>query len=126
MGLIENRFDRYRKYAPILVRLGIGSVFLLLGIDQLMNPEAWVAWMPSWISWTTPEQFFFMNGIFNSIIGFSLIIGFLTRIAALFAVLHLVGVLASLGYNDIAIRDFGLLLAALSVFLRGRDSWCIH
>ncbi len=124
--MVENRFDSYRKYAPISVRLGIGSVFLLLGIDQFMNPAAWVAWMPSWISWVSPEQFFFLNGIFNSIIGLLLVVGFFTRIAALFAMLHLIGVLVSLGYNDIAIRDFGLLLATLSVFLYGKDSWCIR
>lgn len=117
--------DNYKDYAPVFVRLGVGVVFFLFGIDQLIRPEAWFAWLPSWVTWVGPEKFFLMNGIFDLVVGILLLVGLLTRIAAFFAVLHLIGVILVLGYNDVAIRDFGLLLGALSVFLYGADKLCL-
>ncbi|MBI2451892.1 DoxX family membrane protein [Candidatus Pacearchaeota archaeon] len=119
--------EEAERYAPAVVRYGVGIVFFLLGVSQITGPEGWIAWFPSWITsfgFSIPT-FIFLNGIFDSLVGLLLIIGLLTRIISLLAVLHLVGVISVLGYNDIAIRDFGLLLAALSVFLHDPDKLCL-
>ncbi len=118
-------FDKFKEYAPIFVRLGIGIVFLLFGFDQTFNPANWMAWTPSFISFLSGNVFWLFTGIFNMIVGFLLLIGLLTRLAGLLASLHLIGVIITLGYNDIAIRDFGLLLGAISVLLYGADKWCV-
>lgn len=57
--------------------------------------------------------------------GALLIIGFYTRWAALFLALHLAGILLSLGYNAIAVRDFGLTLALFSLALQGAGHWSL-
>ncbi|MBS3089804.1 DoxX family membrane protein [Candidatus Pacearchaeota archaeon] len=125
MAFLENA----GRYTPSLVRYAVGIVFLLIGIMQFSSPESWIGYLaegfsiPFGISLTQA-----MTGIgaFNALVGLLLIIGLITRIAAALAVLHLIGVIASIGYNDISIRDFGLLLAALSVFLNGTDSLCLE
>ena len=118
--------EKYQKYAPIVVRYGIGIVFLLIGLDQAFKPGNWVSWLPSFVpSSISGETFFFLTGIFNTIVGVLLLIGFLTRLAAFLAALHLVGVLITIGYNEIFIRDLGLFLMAISVLLHGKDEWCL-
>ena len=116
-----------KKYSPITVRYGIGLVFLLLGIDQLTRPEAWLAYFPEFLSNFAFEEasFFFFNGIFDTAVGALLLIGFFTRTIAFLAVLHMIGVISVVRYNDIGIRDFGILLGTFSVLLHGKDGWCL-
>jgi len=122
---MKKRFlDEYKKYAPALVRYAVGVVFLLLGIDQLTRPINWLAWTPQWVGLFGENGFWVVVGIFNLIIGGLLLLGLLVRVASFLAALHLVGVIITVGYNDIAIRDFGLLLASLAVLLNGKDEFC--
>ena len=119
--------EKYKEYAPIVVRYGIGIVFLLIGLDQAFKPESWTSWLPSFAS-NLPisgETFFFLTGIFNTIVGVLLLIGLFTRIAAFLAALHLVGVMMTIGYNDVFIRDLGLFLMAISVLFFGADKFCL-
>ncbi len=119
--------EKYKKYAPAVVRYGVGIVFLLFGIDQLFKPQKWIAFTPTFAQslYVNVNTFWLINGMFDAIIGILLIIGLFTKIVAFFASVHLIGVIVILGYNDIAIRDFGLLLASIAVFLNGTDLWCL-
>jgi hypothetical protein len=53
------------------------------------------------------------------------LLGIYTRISALFLGLHLFGIAFSLGINAVRIRDFGLAVATISVFLNGNDFMCL-
>jgi len=116
-----------KEYTPILVRYGTGIVFFLFGLSQITTQENWLAWFPSWIESFGVEltTVILITGIFNLIIGGLLLLGLFTRLAALLGILHLVGVITTIGYNDIAIRDFGLLLALIGVLFYGADKWCL-
>ena len=119
-------FEKIKPYSPILVRYGIGLVFLLMGLDQLIHADWWTSYFPTNLPFNIPvTSAVFYNGIFDTAIGALLIIGFLTRIISLIASLHLISVIYFLGYNDISIRDIGLLLAALSVLANGSDNLCL-
>ena len=37
----------------------------------------------------------------------------------------LIGIIIGLGYNNIAVRDFGLMLITFAIFLGGKDKWCL-
>ena len=65
-----------------------------------------------------------MNGTLEIVLGSLLLLGLFTRLCAFILALHLGGIMISLGYNDIAIRDFGLSLATFAVFLHGPDRLC--
>lgn len=65
----------------------------------------------------------FQSGVLDIAIGFLLILGIWTWLASLFALLHLIVVLAavlSLQAWDIAARDTGLLFAAAALFLEAK------
>ena len=115
-----------KSYAPILVRWGISIVFLWIGIDIWLNTDYWMAWLPGYVSqFIEPTTLMLFTGAFDFVFGLLLLLGLFTRISALFMALHLIGVIMTIGYNDIAVRDFGLLLATIGIFFHGPDTWCL-
>lgn len=120
-----------REYAPLFVRLGVGFVFLLLGIQQFLFAEQWSSWLPEWLIQALPNaalttRVILVNASIDVLLGLALLLGIFTRIVAILMIIHLVGVLLTLGYNDIAIRDLGILLAAIAVAIYGADRWCLE
>lgn len=116
-----------KEYAPQLTRYAVAIVFLLLGIDQLLHPALWQAYFPDTIPFgITVAKAIFFNGLFDTTIGILLLLGLFTRIVSAIAVIHIIGVIFTLGYNDITIRDIGILLAALATFFHGPDKWCFY
>jgi len=107
---------KYKEYAMSLVRYGLGIVFLLFGYDQIFNPSNWIAWFPQNL-----VNYIVYVGIFNLVVGLFLVLGLFTRVVALLAALHLIGVIVTIGYGEVAIRDFGLLLGAFAVLFYGAD-----
>jgi len=96
----------------------LGFVFFVFGIWQILNPGYWGAYLPKFLFFLGPEKFFIVNGIFNLIVGLGLIFNFYTIIFSLLAIIHLIGVIFVIGiFNDIAIRDLGLLFLAVGIFL---------
>ena len=120
--------DKYKHYAPLVIRIGLSLIFLWFGFNQVFNSSDWTGWLPEWALNTLiqPERLVLLNGLFESILGFLLLIGLFTRIVAALLTIHLWILIPIVGYNDVAIRDFGLSLAALSIFLRGPDKWCFE
>lgn len=116
--------DKFKEESIPIVRYSVGLVFFLFGISQLLNPVLWTAWVPQFIPFA-PKTVVITNGIFDLIIGFFLILGLFLRFFSFIGILHLIGITASVGYNDIGIRDFGILLALVAVFLHGPDQYCI-
>ena len=117
-----------KKHAPIVVRVGISLVFLWFGFQQLLHPSDWTAWLPSFASILPFKAvtLIFLNGLFEFIFGLLLIIGIYTRFSSALLGLHLMVIIFSVGYNEIGVRDFGLFMALLSVFLNGMDEWCLE
>jgi len=116
----------YKQYAPTLVRWGIGIVFLWIGIDIWVHTNYWITWLPQLAFQlpVDPKILILMNGTFDALFGALLLLGLFTRVSAFLMALHLIFVVISLGYNDIAVRDFGLLLATVGIFLHGTDKLC--
>jgi len=136
-------FERAKCYAPSFVRIALALVFLWFGINQLMFPNDFMGYLPSWtihdgtglghLLYTAvsilpgkANSVIFINGVAEIILGTLLGIGLFTRISALLLSIHLLIIVFSLGYNDIAIRDLGLVAGAFSVFIHGPDCLCIE
>jgi uncharacterized membrane protein YphA (DoxX/SURF4 family) len=103
-----------------LLRIGLGGVFLWFGTDKFIHPDIWVHYIPSWFPMLIPVSLFvLLMGIVETLIGLLVLAGFYTRIAAALAVLMLIPILISLGYNEIGVRDFGLLMLALGILFLG-------
>ena len=66
-----------------------------------------------------------INGVFEVIASVMLISGVFVRIVAALLALHLLAIAVDLGYGDVAVRDFGLTIATIGIFLWGEDEWCL-
>ena len=138
MNKIKKFIIENKKYSTDIVRIALSIVFLWFGVNQLINPESFLGYVPQWLYPHAPQMmhehpFQFMhgipsvqvhaiimsNGVIETIFGALLLVGYFTRIVAFLLALHLFGIAFSLGYNDIAIRDFGLALATASLIFSG-------
>jgi len=117
----------FKEYAPILLRVGISMVFLWFGLTQIFNPESLAVYLPefSYNLPIEPLKIILLNGIFETVFGLFLLVGLFTRLSSFLLGLHLIGITIGLGYNDIAVRDFGLVVATFTIFLFGTDKWCL-
>ena len=119
---------KMRNAAPVVLRIGIALVFLWFGWKQLSDINAWVGLIPAWyvnISGLTATTLVLINGWFEIILGSLLLLGIFTKVAAGLLALHMLHVTFTVGYNGIGVRDFGLSMGAIAVFLYGIDFWCI-
>lgn len=108
--------------APFILRGGVVILFLWFGLSQVVNPDAWVSWVPAWAATVIgPRATVLLNGGFEIILGVALAAGFYTRLVALFLSLHLFFIAYEVGYNDIGVRDFSLALATLALALMEPD-----
>ena len=112
------------KYGPLILRLGLAFVFIWFGINQLISPEGFFGYVPNFLS-NQINLIILLNGIFDTIIGLALLIGFKVRIITLIKSVQLTAIIITLGYNDVAIRDIGILFAGISLFFLGPDEWTL-
>ena len=118
--------ERLKPCAPAVVRLAIALVFLWFGVSQLLTPEDFMGYLPSFLLTTEYAQtLVVLNGIAEIILSALLAIGLFTRPAAALLAVHLLAIVISLGYNDIAVRDAGLLLITISILIGGADTWTL-
>lgn len=107
-------------YARGLLTASMVLVFLYFGIDKFVHPVLWMGWIPLW-----------MDGLLGiPVATWLMIIGATEILLALFVLfpirkvrqigciliaLHLVAIITQVGWNDIGVRDMGILLAALAL-----------
>ncbi len=110
--------------APVVVRIGMSLVFLWFGYQQIFNTAMWTRLIPEWViemTGVTATSLVHFNGAFEIVFGLCLLIGLQTRVVSLLLALHLLHIMVTVGYNAIGVRDFGLALATISIFLNGMD-----
>lgn len=126
---MKNLLTRCEIYAPSVLRYGMATVILWFGLQQVFDVSAWTAYIPDSIVGLThldAATLVMFNGIFELVFGIALLIGFQVRTVALLLSLHLFDIMFTVGYGEIAVRDFGLALATLVVFMNGSDILCIQ
>jgi uncharacterized membrane protein YphA (DoxX/SURF4 family) len=119
---------KMKSFAPVLLRIGIALVFIWFGTQQFINTGMWVKMIPeSVISMTglTASTLVHFNGAFEIVFALCLLAGFFTRTVALLLGLHMLHITYIVGYGPTGVRDFGLALATISLFLYGVSGWSI-
>lgn len=125
---IKNFIIRNQRYSTVIIRVGLALVLLWFGIDEIANPKNWLGYVPPWIAPSPAfniESLIILNGILEIMVGILLLIGFCTRIVAFIAALHLLFITIMVGYNDIGVRDFGLLAMAISLIFSGAGDFSL-
>ena len=114
-----------KSLAPTVLRIGMAIVFLWFGTQQLLHTSAWIGLIPKSvmsISGLTAATLVHFNGAFEIVFGLCLLFGFFTRTTALLLALHILDITYVVGYNAVGVRDFGLSIATIALFLYGMDS----
>jgi len=119
---------RMKKFAPVVLRIGISLVFLWFGSQQLLHTAQWTALIPQSVmdmSHLTAVTLVHINGAFEIVFALALIIGFHIRITALLLALHILDIIYVVGYGQTGVRDFGIAIGTIAVFLYGMDGWSL-
>lgn len=110
-----------KEHAPAIARIALALVFLWFGFTQVFT-DLLIGYVPAWTAAiASPQAVMLTIGIFEIVFGGLLLIGLFTRVSAALLSIYLLVLIFSLGYNEIAVRDLGLLLVLVSVFLNGPD-----
>lgn len=112
------------EYGKIILRISLALVFLWFGISQISSPSDWVSFVPDYLA-SSSRAIVLANGFFESILGVMLLLGLYTRFSSIVLSAHLFIIALSMGFTAIAVRDFGLALATLSIFFLGADKFCL-
>jgi uncharacterized membrane protein YphA (DoxX/SURF4 family) len=116
-------------YAPSVLRFGMVAVILWFSLQQFLHNDLYTAYIPDSIVALThmsANMLVFFNAVFELGFGILLVFGWQTRIVALLLALHLFDIMYVVGYGEIGVRDFGLAVATLVVFMNGPDMLCIQ
>ncbi|GIW67662.1 MAG: hypothetical protein KatS3mg096_530 [Candidatus Parcubacteria bacterium] len=119
------------NYGKLILRVGLGIVFLYFGISQLIYPQRWIDLIPEvkfiYMNDIFKQKIVLMNGVFDCLIGICFVLGLFIKIVSLLATLHLISIfLFSLGFNPSGFRDLGLALASLALFFLGEGKFKIR
>jgi uncharacterized membrane protein YphA (DoxX/SURF4 family) len=107
--------------AFLLLRIGFTALPIIFGIDKFTNVLTnWEVYLAPWIVATSPlsaHQVMLVVGVIEIVAGVAVAIK--PRYAAYVVAVWLAGIIVNLltypGFYDVALRDFGLLLAALTL-----------
>ena len=98
-----------------ILRISLTLVFLWFGIDKFINPQYWLnAWVPPAIIslantfHIASTQLVYANGVFEVLVGISLLTDVFVEIFSFLALLFLVTVSLFHGINEVLVRDVGI------------------
>lgn len=105
--------------AAILLRVGLGLVFLYAAISTFLQPLLWEGYFPAVLLHLAPIHLVLYGmATYELCLAFALLAGIRLRLAALLCILTLGGIVATnLGQLIVTFRDVGLLFAALALFM---------
>ena len=115
------------RNAHLLIRIGLAIVFLWFGMDKFIHPVYWLnAWVPdAFVSFLvrlklSGTDFIYLGGIFEVLVGVSLVSSFFVKYFSAAAALFLVVVsVTTFGlthiFSEILVRDIGLIGALLAL-----------
>jgi uncharacterized membrane protein YphA (DoxX/SURF4 family) len=113
------RDARYQAY--LLLRIGFTAAPIVFGLDKFSNLLVhWPKYLAPWINNIVPgsgQDFMYFVGVVEIVAGLAVLVK--PRYGAYLVAAWLGGIIVNLltysGYYDIALRDFGLMLGALTL-----------
>jgi uncharacterized membrane protein YphA (DoxX/SURF4 family) len=116
------------KYSATVLRIGIALVFLWFGTQQIIDPSVWTSYIPEGvvdIFSLSALKLVYLNGLFEIIFASALLLGYFTRFSALLLALHMLDITCIVGFDAVGVRDFGLAIATVAIFMHGVDKFSL-
>ncbi len=123
--------DRFRDLGLLAVRLGMAFGFIFPGIMKVINPENLATMMVQMTNMDVSmlTQLVFTIGVFEILSGILVAIGLITRPAAIFQIIILIGAQAMFGFNytqgPAIWKDPSMLGVAILLLLYGAGRFSI-
>ncbi len=111
-------------YASSILRYGLSAVILWFSLEQFLHTMTWTAYVPDYIvsfSHLSASVIVIFNALFELVFGIALVFGIRVRLVSLLLALHLFDIMFTVGYGEIGVRDFGLAIATLVIWMNGPD-----
>jgi uncharacterized membrane protein YphA (DoxX/SURF4 family) len=122
---MNNFFQKLKVFSPVILRVGLAFVFIWFGVNQIMEPQSWIDFVPEYITsflHLDVTTVVYLNAAFEILCGSALLLGFSTRVVALLLALHMLDITFTVGLDDsIGVRDLGLSCAMIAIWLNGYD-----
>lgn len=106
-----------RMLTPLLLRLGLATVFMYAAVSSFLDPNEWVGYLPSFMTdLVKAETLLHFFSVYELALAAWLLSGVYVRWAALLCAATLAGIVVSnFALFAISFRDIGLILAALAL-----------
>ena len=111
-----------KRFAVWILIAALVVVFGWFGIDKLRNGILWIGFLPAWM-----EELFQISrdvwiigiGFFEILLAILLLVPVrrVRQVAVALMILHLIPVLIQVGWNDVGVRDVGLMLSAVALLV---------
>ena len=110
------------RISHMILRLSLAFVFLWFGIDKFFHPSYWItSWMPHFmmsfavVLHVSPNAFIYSIGVIELLAGISFLTNIFTDFFALIAGVFLIVISLFYGFNEIFVRDIGLIGALFAL-----------
>jgi uncharacterized membrane protein YphA (DoxX/SURF4 family) len=105
--------------SDVILRLGLAFVFIYAAISGFQHPEAWVGFVPHFVTnFISAKTFLDVFGVFQLILALALVTGKYIRYTAALSFLAITGLLVfNLNSLIVTFRDVGLACMALALFV---------
>ena len=118
------------RISHLILRLSLALVFLWFGVDKFFHPVYWLnAWTPNFLInfvmalHISANSLVYSIGVVELLVGISLVSNMFVDLFALVAAVFLIVISLFYGFNEILVRDVGLIGGLLAlVFWPGSRS----
>ncbi|TSC58294.1 MAG: hypothetical protein Greene041619_725 [Candidatus Peregrinibacteria bacterium Greene0416_19] len=105
-----------------ILALSLAFVFVSFGIWKFVDPIIWIGFLPGWMEGLmglTRDAWLRVIGVSEILMGLLLLppVRWMKRAGAGLIILHLLAILTQVGWNDVAVRDLGLIGAAVALLV---------
>lgn len=129
---LNNSDPKSAATVSTVLRIGLGIVFIVFGTWKAITPVAWVIFLPNWVS-DAVENIEALNalgalrmmGFVEAVLGLQMFLGLFTKATAVICTFMLAGIIFHVGFDQVGVRDAGLLFAALALSFAGGGPWSL-
>ena len=109
-----------RHKSKIIARFGVLFIFLTFGIWEIIDPNYWIGFAPSFVAKTTNVLLLIkIHGIVLSVIGMGIFFSRYVKFFAFLATIIMLQIIVSLwlasGFSDLLVRDISILIFTISL-----------
>lgn len=118
----------YKSPAPMqriniatwILSIGLAAVFGFFGFDKFAEPLLWLGWMPLWMDDLLDmpvDSWLMVVGAIEVIVAILVLVPVwnVRRAGAVLMTLQLLAILPIAGFNDIGLRDFAMMMNAITL-----------